>query len=950
MSQQRKGIRAVRQRRTSDPMAQKGDLLESDAPAQKCPRLEGEASLETQQHTQADPVQTPRAPSPVPSGVSLKSDRSKLGPLNFSNQPERFHQGAQTPRAPSPVPSCVSLKSDRSKLGPLNFSNQPERSDPQVQTPRAPSPVPSGVSLKSDRSKLGPLNFSNQPAHSDPQSHTHRAPSPVPSGVSLQSDQSKLGPLNFSTDQPPDSDQGDLNPSSLALHEEGRTDAERKTLLEYKAKLKKQFENIHECVLSGDTQRPLQDIYVDLYVIEGQSEGLGDEHEVLQGETQSVVRSVEDPLITCSDLFKSSSEEKVIKAVLTKAAAGMGKTVLVQKLVTDWADGRANQDIDVVVVLPFRLLNRIKEQECSFQELLQHICPDLQELWKSGAFEYYQVLFICFALDESSLPLNFQENQKLSGISQKASVDTLVTSLIMGSLVPNARIWITSRHVASDQIPSEVINKVTEVRGFTDQQKDDYFKKRVDKESQAKRIIEHIESLRSLHILCRRPVFCWIAATVLQHILEDPSSENQPSTLSEMVMQYLVIQTIRRRQKYQSSNVLVQQEDLILKLSKLAYEHLQRGSYMFSEEEVIACGIGVADALVYSGFCTDTFKGESSPFGKIYTFVHITLQEFLAALYVFVSYVKEDTEALGALLTKKQSVPRKHPSLEELLSCAVNRALESKNGHLDLFVRFLHGMAMESNQKVMRGLLSINPQDNPRCVSNPESLKRAVQNLKDMRRKDISPDRWINILCCLVEMHDTSLQQEVQAFMNSETGAVKRLKPAHCSALARILMTATEPMEEFDLKKYKTSDEGRRRLVPVVRCCRKALLADCKLTLRSCEIVASALKAPRSLLQELDMSHNHLQDSGVEYLSSGLRSSNSVLETLRLSACGITGKGCELLASALTANPAPLKELDLSSNHLKEAQLRTLQSIKENPESALKILWWKILPEPCGDR
>ncbi|XP_063048851.1 protein NLRC3-like [Engraulis encrasicolus] len=712
----------------------------------------------------------------------------------------------------------------------------------------------------------------------------------------------------------------------------------RTIFTQHKDYLKKQVENIRERVLNPDSQKPHGSIDTTLYITEGEYKAVDVEHGVAQVE----VRGSEDTQINYNDIFNPlPGQNGPIRAVLTKGAPGIGKTVLVQRFISDWADGKANQDIDVVILLPLRLLNRIK-REISLQQLLSQLYPSLQEWVNSVKLEDYQILFIFFALDECNLPLNFEQNRKLSDISQKASVDTLVTSLIMGSLVPNARIWITSRHVASDQIPPEVIDKVTEVRGFTDVQKEEYFKRHISDEGLAERIISHIKASRSIQAMCRLPVFCWIAATVLQQM---EFSDEIPTTLTEMFIHFLLIQTTSRH-KYQGDNKSAKQDTLeaqkhnILKLAELAFKQLNEGNLMFSHNDLKQCGLDKTEALVYSGLCTATLKGQAAIFGEMYTFVQITIQEFLAALYIFVSYVKEDTEALRPLLMKKssmQKIPRKHPSLEELLRCAVNSALESKSGHLDLFVRFLHGMAMESNQKVLRVLLACQ-QDNPRYISNPDCLKRAAQNLKDIKRKDISPDRWINLLYCLVEIHDTTVHQEVQAFMHSETGALKRLKPAHCSALASTLMMAAMPMDEFDLKKYKTSDEGRRRLVPAVRSCKKALLADCRLTAKSCEIVASALKAPRSLLRELDMSHNNMQDSGVKHLSSGLRNSNCKLETLRLSACGITGKGCELLASALTANPAHLKELDLSSNHLKEAQLRTLQSIKENPESALEIL------------
>ncbi|XDV33555.1 hypothetical protein PO909_003934, partial [Leuciscus waleckii] len=581
----------------------------------------------------------------------------------------------------------------------------------------------------------------------------------------------------------------------------------------FKSNLLKKFQCLNEGTAKQGNPTLLNEIYTELYITESESGEINNEHEVRQIETQSRRAETEDTPIKCNDIFRPlPGQDKPIRTVLTKGVAGIGKTVSVQKFIVDWAEGKENQDVQLIFPLPFREINLMKDKTLSLSDLLHVFFPETKEMEISS--DEYKVLFIFDGLDECRLSLNFKSEVKLCDISESASVDELLMNLIEGNLLPSALIWITSRPAAADLVPSECVHRVTEVRGFNEPQKEEYFRKRISDQSLANTIITHLKSSRSLHIMCHIPVFCWISATVLEEMLSEAERGEIPKTLTQMYTHFLIIQTNIKHEKDYEKRVK-DDEDMILKLGKLAFQQLVKGNLIFYEEDLRECGIDVTEASVYSGLCTQIFREELGLYqGKVFCFVHLSIHEHLAALYAHIHFTYKNRNVFDK--TKqgfffKILNQKKYHSLSKLHQRAVDEALQSKNGHLELFLRFLLGLSLESNQTLLRELLT----QTGSCSYNKEET---VQYIKQKIRENHSPERSINLFHCLNELGDDSLMQEIQRYLKSGEIRKNKLSSSQWSALVYVLLTSEQKMDVFDLKQFigaqNTADEVLQKLMP----------------------------------------------------------------------------------------------------------------------------------------
>ncbi|XP_026135197.1 NLR family CARD domain-containing protein 3-like [Carassius auratus] len=569
----------------------------------------------------------------------------------------------------------------------------------------------------------------------------------------------------------------------------------------FRSNLKKKFEYLYEGTATQGNPKLLNEIYTELYITESESGEISNEHEVRQIETQSRREATEDTPIKCSDIFRAlPGQDKPIRTVLTKGVAGIGKTVSVQKFIMDWAEGKENQDVQLIFPLPFREINLMKDKTLSLSGLLQVFFPETKEMEISS--DEYKVLFIFDGLDECRMSLDFQSDVRLCDVSESASVDVLLKNLIVGNLLPSALIWITSRPAAADLVPSECVHRVTEVRGFNDPQKEEYFRKRVSDQSLAERIISHLKSSRSLFIMCHIPVFCWISAAVLEKMLSRAESGEIPKTLTQMYTHFLLLQTnIKHEKDYEKK---MTDEDMILKLGKLAFQQLVKGNLIFYEEDLRECGIDVTEASVYSGLCSQIFREEFGWYqGKVFSFVHLSIQEHLAALYVHLFFIKNCSQMFPSL-TSDLSMLFKY-TLSDIHQRAVNEALKSKNGHLDLFLRFLLGLSVESHQVLLQELMK-------QTRSSSDSNEETIEYIKMKIRTIDSPGKSINLFHCLNELGDHSLVEEIQQYLKSGKIHEAKLSSSQWSAVAFVLFTSENELDVFDINNFVGENRETKKI------------------------------------------------------------------------------------------------------------------------------------------
>uniref|UniRef100_A0A8C2B1Y9 Uncharacterized protein n=1 Tax=Cyprinus carpio TaxID=7962 RepID=A0A8C2B1Y9_CYPCA len=652
----------------------------------------------------------------------------------------------------------------------------------------------------------------------------------------------------------------------------------------------------------------------------------------LDGQMVHEMRELERPynedikdenVINYDDLLKPhSSTDGHIRSIMMRGISGSGKSTAVTKFVLDWAHGRTHQHIDFVFPLHLCELNILYDKKFSLMQLLDLLFP---KLLKPETLEQSQILFILDGLGEFRFPLNFKCTKTCADSMTPVSVGCMLVNLLKGNLLPSAQILVTSRLKDAGLTPPEHIQKVVELHGFDDLQWEEHIRSELYDQTIAVRATVHVKSSRTLYIMRSLPFFCQMASTVLEELFSNSYNTNPPLTLTEMFTHFLLIQMKRHVEKSAKSST-----EEILKLGELAWHMLEKDTLTFMEKDQRETSTDPLLPVKLSKDWPMFFRKENlMGLGKMYRFTHPCVQEFLAALYVAVHYETSKGNVMSFTLAEKAQKllsPTEVPI--DMHRKAVDRALRSKTGQLDIFLLFLLGISAGPSNK----LLSCFFQNTSLQVRTEEVVKNILQKVKAKPLFEIS----VNLSRCLEEL-------DVALPVDNNPGPIKfqidddvHVTPSEWSNIATTLLTSEDTSLIFDVRKYANVDEAIMRLLPVIKISR-VLRLD-RVTNLSWALIASTLRSPANRIREIDIEKKALIYLNLEQLSIGMRSPNCKVEILRMTHCSITEAGAACLARALSSNPSHMREIDLSINPVKGPGFYQLRCVLKDPATRLEKL------------
>lgn len=422
------------------------------------------------------------------------------------------------------------------------------------------------------------------------------------------------------------------------------------------------------------------------------------EHEVMTVEKLDSNRGT-GKLLSPSDIL---SEERLKESYATLAVvigvAGSGKSTLVHQLILDWIEARSHQHVAFLFPLPFQELRQFQSSEVSLLQILQTLHPAARKLRDEDFHSPdCRMMFICDGLDEYDGALDFQNTRLLSDHREAASLDVIVVNLLRDRLLHRSLFVVTSRPQVRRYVPWDLIYDEVELRGFGEADKEDYFKRRFPDAGQAAQVLESINLAPTLRIMCHLPLFCSLLADEYQHAFNKGGP--LPRSLTGIYTK-LLLALLRRRHQLRAPSA---DPDFLLGLGKLAFTMLEKNLFQISRNDWMKVGLNEAAAVVGSGLCTEY---SIKPFvlyqEKVLSFIHPTVQEYLAALYAFLSCRNKGTDVFEQQALRRGL--RKAHRAVEVYKNATDASLQHEDGRLDLLLRFLCGMATRRNQELLQPL------------------------------------------------------------------------------------------------------------------------------------------------------------------------------------------------------------------------------------------------------
>ncbi|XP_027016817.2 NLR family CARD domain-containing protein 3 [Tachysurus fulvidraco] len=695
---------------------------------------------------------------------------------------------------------------------------------------------------------------------------------------------------------------------------------------QHKDKLQQQVRNDDEIPShKASNQTP------DLLLVDGVSDLQQREHDLIQVSVNRGVGPLHSRPLGLDKLFAALTRVSTAPRVtLTVGVAGSGKTRLVRKFVHQWCSGKVFPEFSLAI--PIVCWELSSQDRMSLEKLLRLIVPydNVDMILNNCACK---VLLIFDGLEEFRFPLDFSEAPAASDPRRELPVSDLITNIIRGNLLPGASLWLLSRPGVGAKVPAGLVDRVTEVPAFLHDQIENYIKNAPlpenfytrfqqstqsdcqtqtseDKSCQA---WAHLRSQKPLCILCSVPCICRIVTTTLCYLVRtDLENIHLPRTLTEVYTLYCW----PHLSSTDPSGGSIRKP--LSTLGRLAFYSLLRQRHTFTETELRTYGVDIPPQPGSLGHRILQREQSWSSDSVSWQFVHTSIQEFLGALFYYVSSRRGMFD-----LFSESSVSWPRIGFQNHYRAALQKTSTSSNGKLDLFMRFLSGLLSSAAGALLGGALGISREEQ---VTQRTMAMTLLQNTVTGSGDEPVSMRSVASVACLAELQQGEWIRSVEEDLTS--GRLRgKLKGGVCAVLAYLLQTSESCANETHLSNCLDSS-SLKKLLPQLLYCSKLRMENNRLTDDAMELLGSLLSAKDCHIQSLSMADSSISSKGIKPLSRALLV-NRTLTVLDLHGNNIGTKGAKTLAEALKMNQV-IVSVNLQSNQMKDEGAHALAEVLQS--------------------
>ncbi|KAM3859391.1 NLR family CARD domain-containing protein 3 [Diretmus argenteus] len=660
-----------------------------------------------------------------------------------------------------------------------------------------------------------------------------------------------------------------------------------------------------------------------LRVVDGLSDLQQKEHDLMQVEATRGGRRNHLRQLGLAKLFDPLTRVSLPPRVsLTVGVAGIGKSTCVRHFIRQWSEGAICTDVSFVLPFTFWELNSF--EKLSAERLVKLAFPHLTDpgLVLSGSC---RTLLILDGLDEFRCSLNFSDAAPCNDPKKEVSIDDLVTNIIRGNLLPDAAVWATSRPRVASVIPGGLVDRVTEIPGFSPKDIQTFLNHYISETDFATKIWTHLESHKILMMISYIPCICWFVADTLRYLLESGLQESFPRTCTELYAHFCFMRAEvgepRGRESVKMEQLHGSNRKLLGNLGRLAFYGLLKHKYTFSEQDFKTYGIDLPSTQNSLG--VGILVREESAICTAYRFTHLTIQEFLAATYYHVA----SKRAIFDLFSESaMSWPK--IGFQNHFRSALQHSQQAEDGHLDVFVRFLTGLLCPAVVKPLTGLLPLGKDD-----GNQKSWAAGFLQGLLVSGGTVVSLRAVNLAYCLQELQHTELLRSVEEDLRLGSLAGKLARP-QCVVLGYLLQVSPECSEETNLTaclSYATV----KCLLPQLLYCSNLRLENNHFKDDVMELLGSLLSAKDCHIQKISLAENAISNKGAKALSRALLV-NRTLTTLDLRNNNIGSKGARFLAEALKMNQV-LVSINFQNNAIEEEGAQALAEVLQSNRKLVSL-------------